>query len=137
MSAARDLLDGVECVQDAPNVRVEVPGGVPRIRVAPRDHEHLPALPDAELHEASPRGEVERVELVDRRGYDQHRNLIDLVGLRRVLDQLQYLVTEDDTAWRCSNVVAEVEAAAVDHLRKARCRAQVLHELLASACQAH
>ena len=134
--AAGDLLHGVEGVQDGTDVGVEVPGGVPRVRVAPGDDEHLPALPDAELDQAPLRGEVDRVELVDRGRDHQRRHLVDLVGLRRVLDQLQHLVAKDDPAWRRGDVVAQDEAAAVDHLRNARCRGQVLHQLLAPAHQA-
>ena len=135
LRGAGDLLDGVEGVQDAAHVGVQVPGGVPRIRVAPGDEEHLPPLPDAELHQAPVRGEVECVELVDGGWDHQRRHLEDLVGLRRVLDQLQHLVAEHDPAGRRGDVVSQDEAAAIDHLRKPR-RGQVRCQLPAPAHQA-
>ena len=61
----------------AVHVGVEVPGGVPRVWVAPGDHEHLLALPDQVLDQAAAGGQVQRVELVDRRRDDQQRHLPD------------------------------------------------------------
>ena len=63
-------------------------------------------------------------------------HLVDLVGLRRVLDQLQHLVAEHDPARRGGDVLAHGEPGAVDHLGNARCRDQVLGQLPASAHQA-
>ena len=134
--AAGDLLDGVEGVQDGLDVGVEAPGCVPRVRVAPGDEEHLPALPDAELHEAPVGGEVECVVLVDRGWDHQRRHLVDLVGLRCVLDQFEHLGAEHDRARRRGDRLAQGEAAGVDHLRKARCRSQVRCQLLGPAHEA-
>jgi ABC-type glycerol-3-phosphate transport system permease component len=48
---------------DGQLVGVQVPGGVPCVRVAPGDHEDLQALADQELSQAAPRSQVDHVKL--------------------------------------------------------------------------
>ena len=74
-SVAGDPLDGVQRLQDRLHVGVQPPVGVPGVRVAPGDHEHLLALPHEVLDQAPARGQVQRVVLVDRRRHDQQRDL--------------------------------------------------------------
>ena len=83
--------DRVARLEDRGGVGVEVEVALLVVRVAPGDHEHLLALADQVLDQAAPRGEVEHVVLVDRRRDEQQRDLAHLVGLRRVLDQLEDL----------------------------------------------
>ena len=61
------------------------------------------------LDERVLRLEVEDVELVDPRRHDQQRRLVDLLGRRRVLDELDQLVLEHDLARRGRDVLADLE----------------------------
>ncbi len=63
--------------------------------VAPADHVHLQALVEGVLDQASPRGQVHEVVLVDLRRDQYHRHGVDLLGEGRVLQQLADLVAED------------------------------------------
>ena len=72
---AADPVRRVERLRDRLHVGVETPVGVPGVRVAPGDHEHLLPLLDEVLDQAAARGEIERVVLVDRRRDDQQRHL--------------------------------------------------------------
>ena len=67
-------------------------------RVAPADDEDLVALRDQVLDDRAAGREVPDVELVDLRRHDEDRARPDLVGLRRVLDQLQVVLGVDDRA---------------------------------------
>ena len=59
--------------------------------------------------------QVEDVVLVDARRDDHQRALVDLRGGRRVLDQLDQLVLEDDGARRGADVAAHLERRLVGH----------------------
>ena len=126
---AGDPLDRVHRVQDRPDVGVEVPRRMPRVRVAPRDHEHLLALTHEELDQAASGRQVQRVVLVDRRRHDQQRNLAHLLGLRGVLDQLEHLGAQHDRARCDGDVAADLERRSVNHLGDARRRCQVAQQL--------
>jgi hypothetical protein len=63
-------------------------------------------MADSPLDEAPSWGEVHDVVLVGPRGAHQERVLVDLVSLRRVLDEFHELVAENDAAWGCGQVGA-------------------------------
>ena len=90
---------------------------MPGVRVAPADREHLVALADQVLGHAAAGREVGDVELVDHRRHDEHRVLVDLLGGRGVLDQLEHLGTEDHRARRDGQVAADLEGTRLDHGR--------------------
>ena len=105
---------------DRAAVAVQIPVPVPGVRVAPADREHLMALADQVLGHAAAGREVGDVVLVDHRRDDQHRVLVDLLGRRRVLDQLEHLGAEDHRARRDGQIAAHLECARLDHRRDAR-----------------
>ena len=72
-------------------VGVQAPVPVPRVRVAPRHHEHLLALRDQELDQAAAGGQVQEVVLVDHRRHDEQRVAVHARRDRLVLDQLEPL----------------------------------------------
>src|SRR6202012_5038394 len=127
--AAGDPLGRVHGVQDGLAVRVEVPLGVPRVRVAPGDHEHLQALADQVLHHAAARGQVHHVELVDHRRDDQPRDLAYLGGDRTVLDQLEYRGPQHYGTRRYGEVRADFERVVLDYGRDPRCDRHVAEEM--------
>ena len=88
--APGDPFGRVHGVQDGLTVGVDIPLGVPGVRVAPGDHEHLQALADQVLHHAPAGRQVHHVELVDHRGDDQQRDRPDRGRDRAVLDQLEH-----------------------------------------------
>jgi len=63
----RDLLNGVQCVQDRLAVGVETPITLVCCGIAPRDGENLLALAQEVLDHAATRRDIEDVELVDHR----------------------------------------------------------------------
>ena len=87
--------------------------GVGRIRVDPRDHEHREALIDRELDEGFLRHEIEDVVLVDPWRHDDERPLVNLLGRRRVLDELDEIVLEDDLARRDGEIAPDLEGAEI------------------------
>ncbi len=76
------------------------------VGVAPGDREHLLLLAEQPLHHAPPRRDIEDVELVDRRGDEQQRHVIDLVGDRPVLDQLEHVRPREVGRRQCVEKVA-------------------------------
>src|SRR5258708_36277438 len=87
-------------------VAVEAPIGFRLRRVAPAQHEHLQAGPDEVANEAFIRLQVEHIELVDLGRDEEHRPLAHSGGLRRVLNQLEPIVTIDDGARSEGEVLA-------------------------------
>ena len=71
------------------------------------------ALFAGEAHERVLGLQVEDVELVDARRHDQQRARRDLLGQRRVLDQLEQLVLEHHRALRQRHVAADLESGLV------------------------
>jgi hypothetical protein len=106
-------------------VGVEVEVALFGVGIAPGDHEHLLALSHEPFDHAAARREVEHVVLVDRRRREQQRDLPDLLGLRRVLDELEHLAAEHDRARRERQVLSHRELGGVDRGRQAR---KVAHE---------
>ena len=90
------------------------------VGVAPGDHEDLLALVDEPFDHAAAGGEVEHVVLVDRRRREQQRHLADLLGLRRVLDQLEHVGAQHDRARGEREVLADRELGGVDGGGKTR-----------------
>jgi hypothetical protein len=133
---ARDLGDGGARLEDGARVRVEVEVALGALGVAPRDHEDLLALVEQVLDEAAPRREVEDVELVDRRGYDEQRHLAHALGAGLVLDQLEDLGAQDHRSLRDREVLADREPARVDAGRQPWRAREVAHELTHPARQA-
>ena len=114
---AGDLADHVDGVDRGLHVGVEVPVALLLGRVAPAHSVHLDPLLEQVLVHAAARREVKRVVLVHLRRHHQHRALVDRLGLRRVLDQLEHLVAVDDRAGGGRQVLADGERLAVDHRR--------------------
>ena len=112
--------DGVARLEDGGGVGVEVEVPLLDVRVAPRDREDLLSLLDEPLDHAAAGREVEHVVLVDRRRGEQQRHLAHLLGLRRVLDELEDLGAQHDRARRDREVLADRELARVDGRRQAR-----------------
>ena len=110
---------------------VVVPGQRPLLRagVAPGHQEDGVALGHRVRDERVRRLQVEDVVLVDARRDDHQRPLVDLVGRRGVLDQLDQLVLEDHGARRGADVAAHLERRLVGHRDAAL--GQVLGEQLA------
>ncbi len=104
------LLDGVER-RERPQLHIVLERQLaqPLVGIDPGDHEHGVAVLGRPLDEGVLRLEIEDVELVDPGRHDQERHRIDLVGQRRVLDQLHQLVLEDDLAQRGGDVLAHLE----------------------------
>jgi hypothetical protein len=102
-------LDGVQRVEYRLNVGVKAPAGVPGVRVAPGDHEHLLAVLNQVLDHAAAGCQVQHVVLVDGRRHDEQRYLPDLIGLRPVLDQLQDLGAQHHCSRRDGDVAAHLE----------------------------
>ena len=127
---------GVHRLQDRGDVRVHSPVRVPGIRVPPGDHEHLLALPDEVFDQAAARRQVQRVVLVDRRRHDQQRDLPDLVGRRRVLDQLEHLGPQHHGAGGGGDVPSHLESGGVHHRRDMRCARHVSQQVSAAPQQA-
>ena len=133
---AADALDRVERVEHRLDIRVQAPRGMPGVRVAPRDHEHLLAAPHQVLDQAPPRCQVEGVVLVDGRRRNEQRYLPDPLGLWPVLDQLQVLGPQHHRAGRDGYGAADRERRGVHHLRDPRRRGHVAQEAQAAAGQA-
>ena len=127
--ALGDLLDGVQCVQDRLAVGVETPILLFRSGIAPRDREDLDALAQKVLDHAAPWRDVHDVELVDHRRHHQQRRREDLVGLRGVLDQLEFLASEDHRTCGGGDVLAQRERVGLHHRRHPRRRHHVLDEV--------
>ena len=115
-----DRGDRVARLEHRRGIRVEVEMALLRVGIAPGDHEHLLALPHQPLGHAPARSEVEHVVLVDRRRREQERHLAHLVGLRRVLDQLEDHGAQHDRAGGEREVLADRELARVDGRGQAR-----------------
>ena len=86
---------------------------MPLVRVHPGDHEHGVALLQQPLHHALLRVQVEDVVLVDPGRDDQQRLGIDLLGQRRVLDQLDQVVLEHHLARADRGVAPDLEGVHV------------------------
>ena len=125
----RDLLDGVQRVQDRLAVGVETPISLFRSGIAPRYREDLDALPQKILDHAPARGDVHDVELVDHRWHHQQRRREDLVGLRGVLDQLEFLTAEDHRTRGDGDVLAQSERVGLHHRRNPWRRFHVVDEV--------
>jgi hypothetical protein len=85
-------------------------------RIDPGDHEDREALLDRVLDEAVLRLQVQDVIFVDPRGYDEQRPPVDLLGCRRVLDQLHQIGLEDDLAGSEGQIPTDREGVVVGHL---------------------
>jgi hypothetical protein len=83
------------------------------VGIDPGDDEDRVALLGRPLDERVLGLEVQNVELVDPRRHDQQRHLVDLLGRRRVLDQLHDLILVDDLAWGRGDVHADLEGVHV------------------------
>ena len=97
-------------------------------RVEVADREDRAAVLDGPLDEAAAGREVHHVVLVDPGRAAQQRPGVDLLGLRRVLDELHELVAEHDLARGRGEVAAHLEAAGVDLARPAVVVDQVVEE---------
>ncbi len=83
--------------------------GEPGIRIDPRHHEHREALVDRELDEGFLRHEIEDVIFVDPGRHHDQRPLVDLLRRRRVLDELDEVVLEDDLTRRDGQIASDFE----------------------------
>ena len=91
-----------------------------RVRVTPRDDEHLLLLAEQPFDQAPPGRDIEDVVLVDRRRHEQQRHLVDLFSGGPVLDQLEHLVVEHDRTRCRGQVPADLELAHVHAGRQVR-----------------
>ena len=85
------------------------------VRIGPGDDEDGVPLVDGVLDEAVLRLQVQDVELVDPGRHDQERAFVDLLGCRRILDELHQLVLVDHLAGRGRDVLADLEGGLVGH----------------------
>ena len=106
--------DGVARFEHGRRVGVQIEVALLDGGVAPRDREHLLALAQQPLDHAASRGEVEDVELVDRRRREEQRDLTHRVGLRGILDQLVDLGSVHHGPGGESQVLPDRELAGVD-----------------------
>ena len=83
------------------------------MRVLPRQHEHRVALFDQVTDERVLRLQVEDVELVDAGRHQQERPLVDLLGQRLILDQLEQNALIDDGSFAGRDVLADLEGGLV------------------------
>ncbi|HET7047914.1 MAG TPA: hypothetical protein VFI54_06540 [Solirubrobacteraceae bacterium] len=86
-------------------------------------------MADIVIDRAAAGGDVEHVELVDRRRHEQQRNLSHLLGRRLVLDQLENVCAQHDGAGCNREVAAELELARVDRRGKPSGRGDVVSKL--------
>ena len=86
------------------------------------------ALRNGIFHERVARAEIEQIVLVDAGRHDHKRRLLDLCGLRRVLNELDQLVLEHDRAGRGSEIAADLEGGFI-HPRDAALL-QILDQVL-------
>ena len=102
------------------------------VRIDPGDHEDGEALVHHPFDERLRRRQVQNIELVDPRRHDQQRRAVHLVRGRRVLDQLQHVVLEDDLARRHGEILADAEGRRVRlaDLQQVTRALHVGHELL-------
>jgi hypothetical protein len=126
---ACDLRDRRPCLEHGARVGVEVEVTLQRVRVAPGDHEHLLALVEQVLDEAAPGGEIEDVELVDRRWHDEQRDLAHARATRLVVDELEDIGAEDHCSGADREVLANRERRGVDARGKARRAGEVAKQL--------
>ena len=87
------------------------------------------------LDHAAAGGDVEHVELVDRRRHEQQRNLPHLLGRGLVLDQLEHVGAQHDGARRDREVAADFELARVDRRGKPWRSGEVVRKLSGTANQ--
>ena len=111
------------------------PGHVGR-RVSVADREYGPLVLDRPLDEASPRGEVHDVVLVDPRRAAEQRGRVDLRRLRRVLQQFHQVVAIDDLGGRGREVLSDGEFAGVNLPGTAVVVEQVVGEVVCALSQA-
>ena len=110
------------------DVGIHAPICVTSRGIAPGDREHLMPCLDQVLDHAATRCEVQRVVLVDRRGDEQHRLLVHLLGRCVVLQQLEHRRTVHHLPRRDGDVAAHRESARVDHARDPRSRGDISDE---------
>ncbi len=128
--AAGDLPRDVDRGERAEaQVVVEGEIGHRRVGIAVADREGGVAVAHRPLDQALARREVGDVVAVDPRRAHEERDLVHLVGLRRVLQHLDELVAEDDLAARRGDGAAEPERAGVDLARPAVVAGHVAHEV--------
>src|SRR3954467_11828483 len=96
IGAAGDVADRLDCLHSRLDVGFKPPLGVRRQRIAPAQGKDLLPRGGQILDDAPPRREIEQVELVDLRRYDQYGPRMHLLRCWRILDQLQYFVLEHD-----------------------------------------
>ena len=127
LGRAGDLTDDVQRLPRAVD-EVVVQGGSAhgRLRIAVGDGEHGALVLDRPLQEAASRRQVHDVVLVDPRRAGQHRDRADLLGLRRVLDQLHQVVPEHDLAGGGGQVLPDPERPQVHLTRPAAVVDQVV-----------
>ncbi|MCY1358832.1 hypothetical protein D9M69_453760 [compost metagenome] len=134
--AAGDRAAHVDRFLERLHIARQAPFAVPRIGVAPADHEHLQAVLQRVLDEALLGAEVEDVELVDLRRHDQQRLEVLLLAHRLVLDQLQHLVAEHHRAGGGGQVLADLEGLLVHLAGQAVVVQQVVVQVAQAAQQA-
>ena len=60
------------------------------------------------------RAEIEQIVLIDAGRHDQERCFLDLGGLRRILDELNQLVLEDDRSGRYRQIATHLKSGFID-----------------------
>ena len=102
---------------DRPQAEVIVPADLRLLgpSVLPRHQEHRETLLDNEAHQRIGRLQIHDVELVDARRHDQQRRLMNLLGQRRILDQLHQLILVDHRAGGHRQIAPYLEGAVVGH----------------------
>ena len=103
------------------------------VRIAPRDREDLLLLAEQPLGHAPSGRDVKDVVLVDRRRHEQQRHLIDLLGGRPVLDQLEHIGPQHHRSGRDGEISSDLELAHVDAGRQVRRARDVVEEATAAA----
>ena len=130
------LAGGARGVIDRVHIGGQPPLAVLLGRIAPTDGEHLDALFQGEFHETPTRGEVHEVVLVDLRGHHDHREVMDRLGRRCVLQELAHLVAEDDGPGGDRQVTADHEGGTVNRAWEAAIGPQVPRDVAQALRQA-
>jgi len=137
LAAAGDVLDDVHRRAGAAD-EVVIHGGVGhrRVGVAVADREDRALVAHRPLDEAALRGEVHHVVLVDPGRAAQQRHVVDLAGLRLVLQDLDEVAAVDHLRRGGGEVAADLERRHVDLARPAVVVQHVVDEVAGAVGEA-
>ena len=72
------------------------------------------ALRDGVLNKRIPRAKIKQIILIDAWWHDKQRRLLDLARLRRIFDELDQFIFEDDRSWRYRKISPNLEGGLID-----------------------